>query len=500
MLPWWWREWMYIIGHDMWMCDLVSSRLALSAPCSWRGVSVMDPDPDLDSALIGVCEDASALSLQRNSVQVRHNTHSQHTHNTLTTHTHTHTPWQYEDTTRFDCYISFIWWLQFGCQIMISFMNSIANNIRLSHHMWSIWMFWLSQKYIFCVWLLWLTDDSSPHTGLREYAIIAAQQDTRFNPIASSEITSLRCDLSLLTDFEVMKQGDVYNWTIGTHGITIQFDDPITRRNYHATFLPDVAKEQGWSREETLEELIHKAGYRGRLDAVKDRIHITRYQSQKDSLTYDEYQTLRAHIIKQHAITNHNSNSSVIILPHTNHDDNDDTQNGDSVSQHAIQVAAAIKSHAHALHQRPTVHINQTVDNDDDDEDDDDDMDEEWWWQWDEDWWHSLLVSNAAYSHSSHLHFTILFFSFYTLSSPLLSSPLPECWFSFIRIFCEFTLLPLTAWHEWDIVIHVLIILILTPSFSACHLLSWWCFLLHAIRFISHSHSHLDFIINIYCI
>ena len=62
---------------------------------------------------------------------------------------------------------------------------------------------------------------------------------------------------------------------IGQHGITIEFRSKDQR--YSATYLPDVASEQGahalslifphvslsegWTREETIRELIHKSGY-----------------------------------------------------------------------------------------------------------------------------------------------------------------------------------------------------------------------------------------------
>ncbi len=38
--------------------------------------------------------------------------------------------------------------------------------------------------------------------GLKDYALIAALQDTRFDPITTRELPHLTCGLSLLTDFE----------------------------------------------------------------------------------------------------------------------------------------------------------------------------------------------------------------------------------------------------------------------------------------------------------
>jgi uncharacterized protein (TIGR00296 family) len=40
------------------------------------------------------------------------------------------------------------------------------------------------------------------HFGLREYALIAALRDTRFEPIDKDELEELSCGVSLLTNFE----------------------------------------------------------------------------------------------------------------------------------------------------------------------------------------------------------------------------------------------------------------------------------------------------------
>jgi hypothetical protein len=140
-------------------------------------------------------------------------------------------------------------------------------------------------------------------SGLREYAVIAAFHDSRFTPIDASELSQLRCDISLLTQFEARPTGAILDWTIGMHGIQIDFSDPLTHRQYNATFLPEVAQEQGWSHEETIEELVHKSGYRGTLTAqLKQRIQLTRYQSEKATLKYEEYMVLREKITNGHSV------------------------------------------------------------------------------------------------------------------------------------------------------------------------------------------------------
>ena len=61
-------------------------------------------------------------------------------------------------------------------------------------------------------------------------------------------------------------------------------------RRYSGTYLPGVALEQGWTKEETLESLSRKAGYRGQMTKdLIESIQVTRYQSQKITLDYDDY-------------------------------------------------------------------------------------------------------------------------------------------------------------------------------------------------------------------
>ncbi|EEA20784.1 hypothetical protein TMatcc_000774 [Talaromyces marneffei ATCC 18224] len=95
--------------------------------------------------------------------------------------------------------------------------------------------------------------------GLKEYSLISAFNDTRFSPIPVSQLPRLSCFLTLLSNFEPC--ADPLDWELGTHGIRISF---IHRnRRYGATYLPDVAVEQGWTKEETIESLMRKAGWSG---------------------------------------------------------------------------------------------------------------------------------------------------------------------------------------------------------------------------------------------
>jgi hypothetical protein len=84
---------------------------------------------------------------------------------------------------------------------------------------------------------------------------------------------------------------DAYDWVIGVHGILVKFEVRGTR--YNATYLPEVAYEQGWTQEQTVQSLIRKSGYYGRpsevLSPSNDSFQCIRYQSSKEYLTYDDY-------------------------------------------------------------------------------------------------------------------------------------------------------------------------------------------------------------------
>jgi AMMECR1 domain-containing protein len=59
---------------------------------------------------------------------------------------------------------------------------------------------------------------------------------------------------------------DPLSWTLGTHGIHITFQSPNGHRKFKATYLPEIAIAQGWTKEETLVSLVKKSGYRGRVE------------------------------------------------------------------------------------------------------------------------------------------------------------------------------------------------------------------------------------------
>lgn len=139
--------------------------------------------------------------------------------------------------------------------------------------------------------------------GLEEYTIIAAFKDRRFNPISLSELPKLECAVSLLTKFEECQ--DYLDWDLGIHGIYIDFTPPSTSNNLigrrngsrsvlTATYLPDVAPAQGWTKEEAIDSAIEKAGYDGKItEELRKSLHVRRYQSEKTSLQYADWKAAR---------------------------------------------------------------------------------------------------------------------------------------------------------------------------------------------------------------
>ncbi|CAN8104883.1 unnamed protein product [Discula destructiva] len=129
---------------------------------------------------------------------------------------------------------------------------------------------------------------------LAEYARISALHDERFAPVALAELPSLQCAVTLLTDFE--ECADMHDWEVGAHGIKIAFREHGVP--YSGTYLPSVAPEQGWDKDETLLSLMRKAGWRGsrskwREVAEATGMVVVRYQGNKTEVTYAEFEEWR---------------------------------------------------------------------------------------------------------------------------------------------------------------------------------------------------------------
>jgi len=129
------------------------------------------------------------------------------------------------------------------------------------------------------------------HDGLREYCLTSALKDSRFQPVTVEEVPRLHCSVSLLTNFE--EKQHYLDWEVGEHGIRIEFLNEKGHRKT-ATYLPEVAREQGWNQVQTIDSLLRKAGYwKPVTDDFRNSIKLTRYRSEKLVVSYDDYMTAR---------------------------------------------------------------------------------------------------------------------------------------------------------------------------------------------------------------
>ncbi len=90
------------------------------------------------------------------------------------------------------------------------------------------------------------------YQSVMENALSACCRDYRFTPLQASELDQINIEISVLSPKREIASCDEF--VPGTHGIILEKDG---RR---AVFLPQVAAEHGWSREETLGHLAFKAG------------------------------------------------------------------------------------------------------------------------------------------------------------------------------------------------------------------------------------------------
>ncbi|ORY77671.1 AMMECR1 domain-containing protein [Protomyces lactucae-debilis] len=125
--------------------------------------------------------------------------------------------------------------------------------------------------------------------SLANYSVTAAVRDSRFRPLTAKDLPSLSCGISILSSFEPID--DPFDWTIGQHGLQVHF---VHRgRGCGATYLPEIAKVQGWTKEETLKSLLKKGGFDGKSDWRDLHLDIERYQSSKYEVPYKRYNALK---------------------------------------------------------------------------------------------------------------------------------------------------------------------------------------------------------------
>lgn len=125
------------------------------------------------------------------------------------------------------------------------------------------------------------------HHGLREYAVTSAMKDSRFSPVGRDELPKLHVSVSILCHF--VDAADFLDWEIGVHGIRIEF---YTERGNKktATYLPEVPREQGWDKIQTIDSLLRKGGFKGNVTPeVRRGIRLVRYQSEKITVGYPDY-------------------------------------------------------------------------------------------------------------------------------------------------------------------------------------------------------------------
>lgn len=89
---------------------------------------------------------------------------------------------------------------------------------------------------------------------------------------------------------------------MGVHGIRIEFfNEKGSKRT--ATYLPEVAKEQGWDHIQTIDSLLRKGGYKAPItNDFRKTIKLTRYRSEKMTMSYAEYIAHRQHHHYQNGI------------------------------------------------------------------------------------------------------------------------------------------------------------------------------------------------------
>jgi len=88
--------------------------------------------------------------------------------------------------------------------------------------------------------------------SVRNNAVAAASRDYRFPPVRPDELAGLALEITVLSPLEpVSDPGEI---RLGSHGVYLQ------AKGTSSVFLPQVAPEQGWDLNTTLQQLARKAG------------------------------------------------------------------------------------------------------------------------------------------------------------------------------------------------------------------------------------------------
>ena len=90
------------------------------------------------------------------------------------------------------------------------------------------------------------------YRSVHDNAVNAAMNDYRFRPVTPAELPEIDMHISILSPIQAI--ATLEEFRLGEHGIIIE------KGRYRAVYLPEVAVEQKWTKDETLSSLSQKAG------------------------------------------------------------------------------------------------------------------------------------------------------------------------------------------------------------------------------------------------
>jgi AmmeMemoRadiSam system protein A len=99
-----------------------------------------------------------------------------------------------------------------------------------------------------------MSEDTPMCTTIGAMALQAAFNDSRFSPLVYQELSQVELEISVLTPFTKIRNADEI--VLGRDGVVVK------KGSKQAVYLPQVATETGWSKEEFLDQLCYKAGLR----------------------------------------------------------------------------------------------------------------------------------------------------------------------------------------------------------------------------------------------
>jgi uncharacterized protein (TIGR00296 family) len=136
-------------------------------------------------------------------------------------------------------------------------------------------------------------------SGISQFSLTSALQDSRFSPISKSELSSLKVGVTLLDNFIEINEWD--DWSVGLNGLRVEIEH---RGHFSGTFLPSVAEDEEWDKETTLYYLLKKSSYDGvrkgkEVDFYKRGLQegwlkLTRYDGLKAEATWKEFLSKRS--------------------------------------------------------------------------------------------------------------------------------------------------------------------------------------------------------------